>query len=113
MNKYFTLTFLLVFVVFVLLGFSSGNTLNVAKPTLGGLENRQIQSQNLPLNASIKSLNSPTGVGMQSFDSVPPFSCPAKMIVQNDTTICKGDTVTLTAIKPVHVDSEPREYGFY
>jgi hypothetical protein len=107
MNKYFTLTFLMVFVAFVLLGFSSGNTLNVAKPTLGGLENRQIQSQHLPLNASIKSLKSPTGVGMQSFDCVPTFSCPAKIIVQNDTTICKGDTVTLTAIKPVHVDSEP------
>ncbi|MGC8750818.1 gliding motility-associated C-terminal domain-containing protein [Hydrotalea sp.] len=107
MNKYFTLTFLLVFVAFVLLGYSSNNILNVAKVELGGLESTRIQSQNLPSNASIKSLTSHTDVSMQSFDSVPPFSCPAKMIVQNDTTICKGDTVTLTAIKPVHVDSEP------
>ncbi|WP_298391301.1 gliding motility-associated C-terminal domain-containing protein [Hydrotalea sp.] len=110
MNKYFTLSFLLVFVTAILLGFSPGNLLHIQHKglqyTLPAINVERVPALNLKQKFSIFSKKAhPVSY---SFDSaVVPFSCPAKLIVQKDTTICKGDTVTLTAIKPVHVDSEP------
>ncbi|WP_167516787.1 gliding motility-associated C-terminal domain-containing protein [Hydrotalea flava] len=111
MNKYFTLSFLLVVFSTVLLGFApSGffhvHSLHNASSSLG-----EITFPSFERNTSVKikpAFSNEHNPISFSFDSaIAPFSCPAKLIVQKDTTICKGDTVTLTAIKPVHVDSEP------
>ncbi|MDE3125138.1 MAG: hypothetical protein KGK14_06460, partial [Bacteroidota bacterium] len=111
MNKYFTLSFLLVFITFVLLGFSPGKFIHISNTVIhhsARLTNNHFDEFSLTNNTSYTSKSTNSISYSSSFDSaVVPFSCPAKLIVQNDTTICKGDTVTLTAIKPAHVDSEP------